>query len=124
MIGWAEWLGVALLGGLGAVARWGLGRIVTAAGGGGAVDRGVLLANGAGSLLLGLLVGAGVAGSGFGLLLALGLCGALTTWSTPVVAAVGGAAPWLSVRRWLDLTTQVVVSAVAFGIGWFVIRPW
>ena len=69
------WLGVGLLGGLGAVARV----LLTQAGGG--PVRGTLLVNLAGALLLGGLVGAGVDGDA-GLLLGGGLLGAFTTFST------------------------------------------
>lgn len=121
-MGWADWIGVALLGGLGAVARWGLVRALTVGAGAGRVDRGVLAANVLGSLLLGLLVGSDAVGAGPGLLLALGFCGALTTWSTPVVSAVAEPAPWPSARRWMDLAVQVGGAAAAFGLGWLLAR--
>lgn len=69
------WVGVGLLGGLGAVAR-----VVLTQAGGGPV-RGTLLVNLAGALLLGVLVGAEADGDAL-LLLGGGLLGAFTTFST------------------------------------------
>lgn len=68
------WVGVGLLGGVGAVARV----VLTRAGGG--PGRGTLLVNLAGALGLGWLVGAGVDGAAL-VLLGGGLLGAFTTFS-------------------------------------------
>jgi CrcB protein len=69
------WVGVALLGGLGAVARVVLTRTW------GGPGRGTLAVNLVGSSAVGLLVGAGVGGDAL-LLLGGGLLGAFTTFST------------------------------------------
>jgi len=79
------WIGIGLLGGLGAVARVRLGA---------AVDRraaspfpwGTLAVNLTGSFALGLLAGAGLDGDGYALA-ATGFLGAFTTFSTWVVDA-------------------------------------
>lgn len=77
---WAVWIGVAFLGGLGALARFGLTLLVA--------DRlhphlplGTMAVNVSGSFLLGLLVGASLGGDGR-LLLGAGLIGSYTTFST------------------------------------------
>ena len=80
---WAVWLGVAVLGGVGALARFGLTLVVA--------DRfhphlpvGTLAVNLSGAFLLGLLAGAAVEGDAR-LLLGVGLLGAYTTFSTWMV---------------------------------------
>ncbi|MGN6558177.1 MAG: fluoride efflux transporter CrcB [Solirubrobacterales bacterium] len=77
---WAVWIGVALLGGCGALARFGLTLLVA--------DRfhphlplGTLAVNVSGSFLLGFLAGTSLGGDGR-LLLGLGAIGAYTTFST------------------------------------------
>jgi fluoride exporter len=80
---WAAWVGVALLGGCGALARFGLTLLVA--------DRlhphlpvGTLAVNVSGAFLLGLLAGAAVEGDAR-LLLGAGLLGSYTTFSTWMV---------------------------------------
>jgi CrcB protein len=80
---WAVWVGVAVLGGFGALARFGLTLLVA--------DRlhphlpvGTLAVNVSGALLLGLLAGAAVEGDAR-LLLGAGLLGSYTTFSTWMV---------------------------------------
>jgi CrcB protein len=80
---WGVWVGVALLGGCGALARFGLTLLVA--------DRlhphfpaGTLLVNLSGAFLLGLLAGASVAGDAR-LLLGAGALGSYTTFSTWMV---------------------------------------
>jgi CrcB protein len=77
---WAVWVGVGVLGGCGALARFGLTLLVA--------DRlhphlpaGTLAVNLSGAFLLGLLAGASVSGDAR-LLLGVGLLGAYTTFST------------------------------------------
>lgn len=77
---WAVWVGVAVLGGLGALARFGLTLLVT--------DRlhpqlplGTLAVNVSGAFLLGLLAGTSLGGDGR-LILGAGAIGAYTTFST------------------------------------------
>jgi CrcB protein len=80
---WAVWIGVGLLGGCGALARFGLTLLVA--------DRlhphlpvGTLAVNVSGAFLLGLLAGAAVEGD-VRLLLGAGLLGSYTTFSTWMV---------------------------------------
>src|SRR5215207_2291586 len=80
---WVVWLGVAVLGGLGALARFGLTLLVA--------DRlhphlpvGTLAVNVSGAFLLGLMAGAAVEGDAR-LLLGAGLLGSYTTFSTWMV---------------------------------------
>jgi CrcB protein len=80
---WAVWVGVAVLGGFGALARFGLTLLVA--------DRlhphlpvGTLAVNLSGAFLLGLLAGAAVEGDAR-LLLGAGLLGSYTTFSTWMV---------------------------------------
>jgi fluoride exporter len=80
---WVAWVGVAVLGGFGALARFGLTLLVT--------DRlhphlpeGTLIVNVSGAFLLGLLAGAAVEGDAR-LIFGAGLIGAYTTFSTWMV---------------------------------------
>lgn len=80
---WAVWVGVAFLGGCGALARFGLTLLIA--------DRlhphlpmGTLVVNVSGAFLLGLLVGASVEGDAR-LLLGAGALGSYTTFSTWMV---------------------------------------
>jgi CrcB protein len=80
---WAVWVGVAVLGGFGALARFGLTLLVA--------DRlhphlpvGTLAVNLSGAFLLGLLAGAAVEGDAR-LLLGVGALGSYTTFSTWMV---------------------------------------
>jgi CrcB protein len=112
---WAVWLGVAVLGGLGALARFGLTLLVA--------DRlhphlpvGTLAVNLSGAFLLGLLAGAAVEGDAR-LLLGVGLLGAYTTFSTWMVETqrIGEAG-----RRRIAVTNLVLsivlgLAAVALG---------
>jgi fluoride exporter len=80
---WVAWVGVAVLGGFGALARFGLTLLVA--------DRlhphfpaGTLAVNLSGAFLLGLLAGAAVGGDAR-LIFGVGLLGAYTTFSTWMV---------------------------------------
>ena len=97
------WIGVGLLGGLGAVARVRLTR-----GAGGPV-RGTLWVNLAGSLALGLLAGAGTDGAAL-LLLGGGLLGSLTTFSTWIAEAHER-------RSWALLAGALVLGLGAAALG-------
>ena len=105
------WIGIGLLGGLGACARVLLG---------GAVDRradspfpwGTLAVNLSGAFALGLIVGAGVGGDAY-VLAATGFLGAFTTFSTWVVdarllGARGGA---------INLATALALGLLAVWLG-------
>lgn len=109
------WLGVAVLGGVGANARFLVHRLVSARAGS-KLPLGTLVVNASGSLLLGVL--AGVSLSGNALVLAgtatLGSYTTFSTWmlETHLLAANG--------RRWAALLNVVVslaigIAAVALG---------
>jgi CrcB protein len=105
------WIGIGLLGGLGACARVLLGA---------AVDRradspfpwGTLAVNLSGAFALGLIAGAGLGGDAY-ILAATGFLGAFTTFSTWVVdarllgARLGG----------LDLAVALVLGLLALWVG-------
>jgi CrcB protein len=74
------WAGVAVLGGLGALARWGLDGLVSARWGR-QFPLGTLAVNLTGAFLLGLLVGAGIQGRAL-LLAGTATLGSYTTFST------------------------------------------
>jgi fluoride exporter len=76
----AVWIGVAALGGLGAIARFSLDRLVTSRLGGG-FPAGTLAVNASGAFLLGLLVGASLDGDAY-LLAGTAVLGSYTTFST------------------------------------------
>lgn len=79
------WVGVAVLGGLGAVARFVIDSVISGRLGGG-FPWGTLAVNLSGSFALGLLVGASISGAAL-LLLGTGLLGAYTTFSTWMLEA-------------------------------------
>ena len=81
----ATWIGIGLLGGLGAIARVMLGAAVDARARS-AFPWGTLAVNVSGSFALGALVGAGLGGDAYALA-ATGFLGAFTTFSTWVVDA-------------------------------------
>jgi CrcB protein len=83
VVGVLTYLGVAVLGGLGAVARYRVGAAV-AARVGGAFPIGTLVVNLTGTLALGVLVGAAVPARAE-LLLGIGFLGGYTTFSTWMV---------------------------------------
>jgi CrcB protein len=76
----ALWLGVAALGGVGALARFGLDSLVSARFGR-EFPLGTLAVNASGAFLLGLLVGAALGGNGY-LLAGTAVLGSYTTFST------------------------------------------
>jgi len=109
-VSWPVWIGVALLGGCGALARFGLTLSVA--------DRlhphfpaGTLAVNASGAFLLGLLAGASVDGDAR-LLFGAGLLGSYTTFST-----------WMIETQRIDeagkrrLAVANVVLSVVFGVG-------
>jgi fluoride exporter len=105
-VSWAVWIGVAFLGGCGALARFGLTLLVA--------DRlhphfpaGTLVVNLSGAFLLGLLAGASVDGDAR-LLFGAGLLGAYTTFST-----------WMLETQRIDEAgkRRIAVLNVALGIA-------
>lgn len=110
------WLWTALLGGLGATIRWGICRVLshrTLR-----IDLGVLVSNNLGSLLLGLLLGSlenGIAPATALFPLALGFCVAITTWSTPAVAAAATSRP--RSERSMALLVHIMTAILSFAGG-------
>jgi fluoride exporter len=109
-VSWLVWVGVAFLGGCGALARFGLTLSVA--------DRlhphfpaGTLAVNVSGAFLLGLLAGASVEGDAR-LLLGAGLLGSYTTFSTWMIETqrIGEAG-----RRRLALAN--IVLSIVLGVG-------
>jgi len=114
-VSWAVWIGVAFLGGCGALARFGLTLLVA--------DRlhphlplGTMAVNVSGAFLLGLLAGASVEGDAR-LLFGVGLLGAYTTFSTWMVETqrIGEAGK----RRIavLDVALSVALGLAAVALG-------
>lgn len=97
------WIGVGLLGGVGAVVRVALTQAL------GRGRRGTLVVNLAGTLALGLVVGAGLEGDAL-LLAGGGLLGALTTFSAWMADAAGG-------RSVLGLAVPLVLGLGAAAAG-------
>lgn len=112
---WLVWVGIALLGGCGALARFGLTLFVA--------DRlhphlplGTLAVNVSGSFLLGLLAGAALVGDAR-LLLGVGALGSYTTFSTWMLETqrVGEAGRRKLAATNLVLSVALGLAAVAFG---------
>jgi CrcB protein len=113
------WIGVGLLGGVGAVARFGVETAVTARVGDG-LRWGVMTVNLAGAVTLGVLHGAGVHGDA--MTLAGGaFLGAFTTFSAWMLDAyelrVGGRADRAAANLALGLLGGIVVFALGHAIG-------
>lgn len=107
---WLIWVGVAFLGGCGALARFGLTLLVA--------DRlhpnlpiGTLAVNVSGTFLLGLLVGAGLDGNGR-LLLGAGALGSYTTFSTLMVETQR-----LEAAKERRVAVTNLVLSLALGLG-------
>jgi CrcB protein len=116
-VSWLVWVGVAFLGGCGALARFGLTLLVA--------DRlhphlpvGTLAVNVSGAFLLGLLAGASVEGDAR-LLFGAGLLGAYTTFSTWMVETqrIGEAG-----RRRIAVAN--VVLGIALGLAAVALGRW
>ncbi len=112
---WAAWIGVALLGGCGALARFGLTLLVT--------DRlrphfplGTLAVNISGAFLLGLIAGTSLDGD-VRLILGAGAIGAYTTFSTWMLETqrVAGAGKQRKAVANIALSVVLGLAAVALG---------
>jgi CrcB protein len=77
----ALWIGVAALGGIGAIARFAVDGVVSSRSDLGGFPLGTLVVNLSGAFLLGLLVGIGLKGHGY-LLAGTAVLGSYTTFST------------------------------------------
>jgi CrcB protein len=112
------WIGVALAGGAGAVARIGLGA---------AIERrhasdfplATLCVNGLGALALGLVVGLGLAGTAL-VLAAAGLIGSFTTFSTWLFETHRLTEVGQTRLAALNVALSLAVGLTALGAGWAV----
>jgi fluoride exporter len=104
------WLGVALLGGVGASARFAVVWMVAALSGGD-LPLGVLAVNVSGSLLLGVLAGATAGGD---LLL---LCGAATLGSYTTFSTWMFETQRLAEARWVRAALANVLVSLLLGVG-------
>jgi CrcB protein len=110
------WVGVAVLGGVGAYARFALAAWVTARGPG-AFPWGTFVVNLTGAFALGLLTGLTVTGDAL-LLLGTGLLGAFTTFSTWMLEAQRlGEEGELRVLA-AYLAASLLAGLAAAGLGW------
>jgi CrcB protein len=109
------WVGVALVGGLGALARFWLDGAVSRRVGG-VFPAGTLAVNASGSFVLGVLVGAGVGGHAL-LVAGTGFVGAYTTFSTWMLETerLGEDGRWRGL--WLNVALSLVVGLAAVALG-------
>jgi CrcB protein len=111
----AVWIGVAALGGLGALARFSLDRFILARVGRG-FPAGTLAVNASGAFLLGLLVGISLEGDAY-LFAGTALLGSYTTFSTWMLEThrlgEDGEANWLIAN--VVLSSAVGLGAAALG---------
>jgi fluoride exporter len=109
------WVGVALVGGLGALARFWLDGAVSRRAGG-VFPAGTLAVNISGSFVLGVLVGAGVGGDAL-LVAGTGFVGAYTTFSTWMLETerLGEDGRWRALA--LNVVVSLVVGLAAVALG-------
>jgi CrcB protein len=109
------WLGVGLLGGVAAAARFVIDAVVSA-GSAGRFPAGTLVVNLSGSVMLGLLVGIAVRGNAY-LLAGTALIGSYTTFSTWMLESHRLAE---DDRRWLlvaNIAASLVLGLAAVALG-------
>jgi CrcB protein len=111
----AVWLGVALLGGAGAVARFALDATVSQRAGSG-FPWGTLAVNVSGAFLLGMLAGADVAGDAL-LLAGTATLGSYTTFSTWMLESHRLGEDGESARMWVNLAVSLLAGLAAATIG-------
>jgi CrcB protein len=109
------WLGVAALGGVGAVARFALDSAVSQRAGSG-FPYGTLAVNLSGAFLLGLLVGAEVAGDAL-LLAGTAALGSYTTFSTWMLEAHRLGEDGELGRMWLNVAGSLVAGLAVAALG-------
>jgi fluoride exporter len=112
------WLGAALLGGLGALARYHLDTLVQRRAAG-ELPVGTLAVNLLGSLCLGVLAGAGVGGDAL-LLAGAGLLGSFTTFSTWMLETERLAEEGEGALALVNLAASVGGGLAAALLGWAV----
>ncbi len=109
------WVGVAVLGGLGALARFGLDGLV-ASRAGRQFPLGTLTVNLSGALLLGLLAGLGVRGAVL-LLAGVATLGSYTTFSTWMLESHRLAEDGEARLAWLNVLVSLAAGLAAAAIG-------
>lgn len=110
------WVGVALLGGAGAVARFALDSAVSSRAGD-AFPWGTLAVNVSGAFLLGVLTGPlGLTGDAL-LLAGTGLLGSYTTFSTWMLESHRLGEDGAAARLWLNLALSVAAGLAAAALG-------
>ena len=112
------WIGVGVLGGLGAYARYLVGSAISARRPG-AFPVGTFVVNLSGSFALGLLTGLAVEGDAL-LVLGTGLLGAYTTFSTWIVEAERLGEEGRLPAMWLYLLGSMLAGLAATGLGWLI----
>ncbi len=116
MSGAGLWLGVALVSGVGALARFWLDALVSLRTGG-RFPTGTLVVNVSGSLVAGVLSGATV-GHGASVLLGAGLVGSYTTFSTWIYETLLLAESGRARAALANVGAQAALGLVAAGVGW------
>jgi CrcB protein len=109
------WIGVAALGGLGAVARFSLDSAVSQRAGSG-FPLGTLAVNLSGAFLLGLLAGADVAGDAL-LLAGTAALGSYTTFSTWMLESRRLGEDGEPARMWLNIAGSLVAGLAVAALG-------
>ena len=109
------WVAVAVLGGLGALARFGVDGAVTRRGGGG-FPVGTLAVNLTGAFALGLLAGLDLAGDGL-LLAGTALLGSYTTFSTWMLEAHRLGEDDRARLLWLNIALSLAAGVAAAALG-------
>jgi len=109
------WIGVAALGGLGAIARFTLDAAVSQRAGSG-FPLGTLAVNLSGAFVLGLLAGADVAGDGL-LLAGTAAVGSYTTFSTWMLESHRLGEDGELARMWLNLAGSLVAGLAVAVLG-------
>lgn len=109
------WIAVAVLGGLGAVARFGVDSVVSTRVGSG-FPYGILTVNLSGSFAVGILLGAVVADEAYDMLV-LGLLGGFTTFSTWMLQTHELGERGLSERAFLNIALSLLAGLLLVWAG-------
>lgn len=112
----AAWIGLALLGGLGAVLRLQIDSRISA-GREGEFPLGTFVINIAGTFVLGLLTGARVTGAS-AFIVEAGLLGSFTTFSTWMLETERLAEDGEETVAYANLGLSIVAGLAAGGVGW------